>query len=177
TLALRFVDRDWNYSEPTLATIRLLPPWYLNAFIAVPTFGGAGLLLGWGLVARVLYGRKRREAERLREQMFEQEQRAREALEAKNEQLLEAKEAAEVANRAKSSFLANMSHELGTPMNAIIGYSEMLQEEAEELDQNGFIPDLQKIHSAGKHLLALINDILDLSKVEPGKMTLFLAEV
>jgi signal transduction histidine kinase len=69
-----------------------------------------------------------------------------------------------------------MSHELRTPMNAIIGYSEMLQEEAEDLDQKGFIPDLQKIHGAGKHLLGLINDILDLSKVEAGKMTLFLEE-
>ena len=69
-----------------------------------------------------------------------------------------------------------MSHELRTPMNAIIGYSEMLQEEAEDLGQQGFIPDLQKIHGAGKHLLGLINDILDLSKVEAGKMTLFLEE-
>jgi signal transduction histidine kinase len=69
-----------------------------------------------------------------------------------------------------------MSHELRTPMNAIIGYSEMLQEEAEDLGQQGFIPDLQKIHGAGKHLLGLINDILDLSKVEAGKMTLFLDE-
>src|SRR6185295_3807508 len=76
----------------------------------------------------------------------------------------------------KSQFLANMSHELRTPMNAIIGYSEMLQEEAEDLDQKGFIPDLQKIHGAGKHLLGLINDILDLSKVEASKMTLFLEE-
>src|SRR5262249_27411532 len=69
-----------------------------------------------------------------------------------------------------------MRHELRTAMNAIIGYSEMLQEEAEELDQRGFIPDLQKIQGAGKHLLGLINDILDLSKVEAGKMTLFLEE-
>src|SRR4030095_11799529 len=88
----------------------------------------------------------------------------------------EAKIAADKANTAKSSFLANMSHELRTPMNAIIGYSEMLQEEAEDLDQKGFIPDLQKIHGAGKHLLGLINDILDLSKVEAGKMTLFLED-
>ena len=67
-----------------------------------------------------------------------------------------------------------MSHELRTPLNAIIGYSEMLQEEAEELGQVDFLPDLQKINAAGKHLLALINDILDLSKIEAGKMDLFL---
>src|SRR5208283_4118826 len=67
-----------------------------------------------------------------------------------------------------------MSHELRTPLNAIIGYSEMLQEEAGDLGSQGLVPDLEKIHAAGKHLLGLINDILDLSKVEAGKMTLFL---
>lgn len=81
---------------------------------------------------------------------------------------------AEKANQAKSQFLANMSHELRTPMNAIIGYSEMLMEEAEEMGQEDFIPDLSKIHGAGRHLLNLINDILDLSKVEAGRMELYL---
>lgn len=84
------------------------------------------------------------------------------------------KESAEQANRAKSQFLANMSHELRTPLNAIIGYSEMLQEEARDLEQLDFVPDLDKIHTAGKHLLALINDILDLSKIEAGRMDLYL---
>lgn len=78
------------------------------------------------------------------------------------------------ASRAKSVFLANMSHELRTPLNAIIGYSEMLQEEAEDLDQAEFVPDLQKINAAGKHLLSLISDILDLSKIEAGRMDLYL---
>src|SRR4029434_8454058 len=80
----------------------------------------------------------------------------------------------ERASKAKSDFLASMSHELRTPLNGIIGYSEMLQEEAEDLGSTDFIPDLQKILAAGKHLLALINDILDLSKIEAGKMDLFL---
>ncbi len=85
-----------------------------------------------------------------------------------------AKEAAEAASQAKSAFLANMSHELRTPLNAIIGYSELLQEEFEELNHTQFVPDLQKIRTAGTHLLALISDVLDLSKIEAGKMELYL---
>jgi signal transduction histidine kinase/CheY-like chemotaxis protein len=89
------------------------------------------------------------------------------------EEVAEAQKAAESANRSKSQFLANMSHELRTPLNAILGYSEMLQEEAAEQEIPGFAVDLERINSAGKHLLALINDILDLSKIEAGKMELF----
>jgi signal transduction histidine kinase/CheY-like chemotaxis protein len=83
----------------------------------------------------------------------------------------------EMASAHKSAFLASMSHELRTPLNAIIGYSEMLYETAQDEGQEDFLPDLAKIRDAGRHLLGLINDILDLSKIEAGKMELYLEAV
>ncbi len=88
-------------------------------------------------------------------------------------ELEEARRGAEVASEEKSRFLASMSHELRTPLNAIIGYSEMLIEDASDLDNPGFVGDLNKIMGSGRHLLSLINDILDLSKIEAGKMELY----
>ncbi len=88
--------------------------------------------------------------------------------------LREAKELAEDASKAKSRFLANMSHELRTPLNAVIGYTELLMDEADERGFAGSVEDLRRIQSSGKHLLGLISDILDLSKVEAGKMELHL---
>ncbi|WGF90129.1 response regulator [Marinivivus vitaminiproducens] len=88
--------------------------------------------------------------------------------------LQDAKEEAERATEVKSEFLANMSHELRTPLNAIIGYSQLLQEEAAEDGNDTMLPDLKRIEAAGDHLLGLINDILDLSKIEAGRMEVFL---
>ena len=90
--------------------------------------------------------------------------------------LSEAKEAAEVANHAKSAFLANMSHELRTPLSAIIGYSEMMLEEMAEGDGVDLAPDVRKVEGNARHLLGLINDVLDLSKVESGKMDVYVEE-
>jgi signal transduction histidine kinase len=95
----------------------------------------------------------------------------------RSQQLAEAKDIAETANVAKSQFLANMSHELRTPLNAIIGYSEMMIEEIDELGPQELSSDLQKIRTSGKHLLGLINSVLDLSKIEAGRMDLYLEPV
>lgn len=93
-----------------------------------------------------------------------------------NQELALARDQALEASKAKSAFMATMSHELRTPLNAIIGYSEMLQEDARDEGREDMVADLQKIYTAGKHLLELINDILDISKIEAGKMEIFAEE-
>ncbi len=123
--------------------------------------------------------RKRAEAELARhtrglQEAHDAQRRHAQQLAALVDQLRVAQKHAETATRAKSDFLASMSHELRTPLNAIILYSELLQEEAEDQGHESFIDDLQRIQSAGRHLLELINGILDLSKIEAGKMVLSL---
>ena len=165
-------------------------PWYLDVWIVVPV---GGVMFALALLTRVAGMRfliKRHEALKLREQVFEQEYRSREALEAKNAQLLaaqaelelknrelhDAKELAEQANRAKTSFLSFMSHELRTPLTAINGFSEMLVEEVQAEGRQQWVDDLRRINDSGKYLLELINDILDLSKIEAGRMVVHCEE-
>lgn len=136
-------DQEWTYVRKNRTQIPV-------SLSITPLLGPDDAIMGFLCVAMDLTDRKRAEQE-----------------------ILKAMEAARQANETKSAFLANMSHELRTPMNAIIGYSEILLEECEDLGLESMMPDLKRIQGAGKHLLMLINDILDLSKIEAGRMELF----
>ncbi len=168
--------------------INRIPPWIITALIVVvvPCATAYIFFLLWQYSDRLTRTLARaqaanaalKESESLLERRVDERtadlERANQELIKSESELAVARDQALDASRAKSAFLASMSHELRTPMNAIIGYSEMLIEEAEDSEAQPFVPDLEKILSASRHLLGLINSILDLSKVETGKMDLYL---
>jgi predicted ATPase/signal transduction histidine kinase len=132
-----------------------------------------GLLAGQATIA-IENARLYSELDTYRSQLEQRVELRTSELRESNLQLEQARATAEAANQAKSMFLSNMSHELRTPLNAIIGYSDMMLEEAQEAGEEQNSADLGKIRAAGQHLLAVINDILDLSKIEAGKMDLYI---
>ena len=183
---LHLDDPDWALREgivafagyPLLVDSKLVG---VMAIFSRHEFSASGMESMAAMADAVAVGieRKRAEAELARhthhlQDAHDTQRKNAQQLAALVEELRVAQKHAEAATRAKSDFLASMSHELRTPLNAIILYSELLQEVAEDEGQQSFISDLQRIQSSGKHLLELINGILDLSKIEAGKMTLWL---
>ncbi|WP_341703739.1 MHYT domain-containing protein [Ferrovibrio sp.] len=164
-----------NYvpAHGALSTGTDLQPGVLAVAVAAASFIILFLALLAAMVDQTLANRARAEAERLRD--------LNEKLEGmvgtRTVELLKAKQRAERASNAKTDFLASISHELRTPLNAVIGYSEILIEEAEENGLTGSLEDIEKIRTAGRHILALVNDILDLSKIEAGKMEVYIERV
>ena len=165
-----------SYAPVPQATAEILVAGYVPVLIGLYSFlvWQSSARLGETLAATRAANEALRESERSLERKVEMRTaelaQKNTALERSQQELADARDEALGASRTKSAFLANMSHELRTPLNAIIGYSEMLREEAEDGGHEALVPDLNKVVAAGRHLLGLINDVLDLSKIEAGRM-------
>ncbi|MEC1179132.1 response regulator [Metasolibacillus meyeri] len=173
-----YVDESMKYSTGVVFNQQ-----FLGYFISAGTLFSLTIsLLGIYLVNKISFKdweieEKTKEIYKMNEELKELNSNLELLVKERTAQLEQAHDEAIKANMVKSKFLANMSHELRTPLNAIIGYSEMLAEEAEEIGEPLFVDDLNKIRNAGRHLLALINDILDISKIEAGKMEVHFEKV
>nr|WP_275983977.1 response regulator [Paenibacillus hamazuiensis] len=170
---------EFNSFPDADATGRVLDQKMLAYFISGGTLFTLGLSLFGIFISKRLSHKdseiqeKAEEIYHMNQELLQLNEHLEELVRERTAQLEKARDEAVKANRIKSQFLANMSHELRTPLNAIIGYSEMLIEEAMDMGETSFAEDLDKIGKSGKHLLALINDILDISKIEAGKMELY----
>ncbi|MBD2847034.1 hypothetical protein IDH44_17690 [Paenibacillus sp. IB182496] len=170
--------RFYHEETGSAATGMVLDQKWLASFISAGTLVTLAMsLLGVYISKRFSYkdstiAAKSREIVAVNEELRRLNENLEQLVMERTAQLEKAHDEAIKASMTKSQFLANMSHELRTPLNAIIGYSELLMEEAEDMGEQSFVSDLGKIEQAGKHLLALINDILDISKIEAGKVEL-----
>ena len=151
---------------------------YSEAITSIYLLGGSSII--FGLFVAVFIIRLSESQERDVKNAIVELEKSHNTLEARvrlrTEELADARDAALASNKAKDDFLATMSHELRTPLNIIIGYSEMLEEIARENNAKGFIPDIKKIQSAAAHQLKLVSSILDISKIEDGKLDINLGE-
>lgn len=166
---------------PALATTTSTgATWHLVAAVVAAAVTIAAVIVFHRWRYRLLRGHAETLEQRVRDRTSELDARNRELaasireLEAARERALGSERSAASANSSKTKFLANVSHELRTPLNAIIGYAELLEEEARDRGDHDLVPQLGKIRFAARHLLSLINSILDLSKIEAGKMELYI---